>query len=160
VAQPVAVTNTSPIIALVGVGELRVLGALFASIVVPFEVWQELVDKPGAPEPALLRALPGVAFQPTPPWPPEAAALDPGERAAIALAVAIPDAWVLLDDIAARRVATDLGIPVRGTLGVLVEGKRRGLLPGVRPLVEQMIENGCRLAPQLVSSVLAAVGEE
>lgn len=50
-AQPVAVTNTSPVIALVGVGQLQLFDARFEQVLVPFEVWGELVDKPGASEP-------------------------------------------------------------------------------------------------------------
>jgi len=159
VANPVAVTNTSPVIALVGIGELQLLDALFETIFVPLEVWDELIDKPGAPEPEQLRALRGVAFYPTQPIPPEAAFLDPGERAAIALAVSMPGAWVLLDEFAARKVAGQLRLPVKGTLGVLVEAKRRGIVPAVRPLIERMLENGCRLGPELVAMVLSSVGE-
>ncbi len=158
-ANAIAVTNTSPVIALVGIGELRLVDALFERVFVPIEVWDELIDKPGAPEPAQLRALRTVAFYPTQPIPPEAAYLDPGERAAIALAVSMPGAWVLLDEFAARKVAAQLRLPVKGTLGVLVEGKRRGLVAAVRPLIEGMLANGCRLAPELVTMVLSSVGE-
>jgi predicted nucleic acid-binding protein len=159
VAHPVAVTNTTPIIALVGVGELRLLDALFERVVVPFEVWDELTDKPGAPEPEALRTLQSVVFLPAPAAPTETASLHAGEAAAIALALTTPGARVLLDDIAARRIADGLGLTVKGTLGLLVEAKRQGLLPSVRPLVERMIENGFRLAPSLVASVLSAAGE-
>jgi len=159
VAKPHAVTNTSPIIALVGIGELRLLDALFDRVVVPFEVWTELIDKVGAPEPTALQALRGVAFLPAPPAPPEAVGLDEGEAAAIALAYSLPGAWALLDESAARRVAEGLRLPVKGTLGILVEAKRQGLLTTVRPHVERMIENGCRFAPDLVSSLLTSVGE-
>jgi predicted nucleic acid-binding protein len=71
VDQFFAVTNTSPVIALVGVGELRLLDALFASVIVPFEVWDELSDKPGATEPAELLALRRVTYHPPLPGPPE-----------------------------------------------------------------------------------------
>lgn len=158
-AQPVAVTNTSPVIALAGVGQLHLFDALFERVLVPFEVWGELVDKPGAPEPAELQALRCVGFHPAAPIPPEATLLDPGERAAIALAVATPGAWVLLDEMAARRVAEGLRLPVKGTLGILVEGKRRGLVSQLRPVIERMIDNGCRFAPDLVTMVLSSVGE-
>ncbi len=85
--------------------------------------------------------------------------LDPGERAAIAVAAATPGAWVLLDEVAARRVAKRLRIPVKGTLALLVEGKRRRIVPRLRPLIEKMTENGYRLAPDLVTMVLSSVGE-
>jgi predicted nucleic acid-binding protein len=134
VANPIAVTNTSPVIALAGIGHLHLLEALFDKLFVPFEVWDELTDKPNAPEPNQLRGLHNVAFYPSQPVPPAAARLDAGERAAIAVAVSMPGAWVLLDELAARRVAEVLRLPVRGTLAVLVEARRRTLIPAVRPL--------------------------
>jgi predicted nucleic acid-binding protein len=158
-AQPIAVTNTSPVIALVGIGELRLLDALFERIVVPFEVWDELTDKAGAPEPPELLGLRRVGFHPPLPLSPESAGLDPGERAAITVAASLPGAWILLDEIAARKVAAALGLQVRGTLGILAEAKRQGLVPAVRPLIQKMIENGCRLAPELVAAVASAAGE-
>ncbi|MCC6527475.1 MAG: DUF3368 domain-containing protein [Polyangiaceae bacterium] len=158
-AGRIAVTNTSPLIALVGLDELRLLPALFEHIVVPFEVWEELVAKPGAPEPDELRAWPSITFRPAPCPLLQAVGLDPGERAAIALALATPEAWVLLDDLAARRVATELGLQVKGTLGVLLEAKRAGLVPALKPLLARMTEAGCRLGPELLAAVLAAAGE-
>jgi predicted nucleic acid-binding protein len=68
-------------------------------------------------------------------------------------------AWVLLDDGEARRAAKQIGLFVRGTLGILVEAKRLGAVAAVRPLIEQMVVNGCRFAPELVEQVLRTVGE-
>lgn len=158
-AHPVAVTNTSPVIALAGIGELRLYEALFDRVLVPFDVWDELVDKPGAPEPDALRALRNIAFYPAQPIPVEAAHLDAGERAAIALAVTIPGAWLLLDDKPARGVARALRLTVKGTLGMLVEAKRQGLVAEIRAHVEAMLANGCRFAPELVDAVLRSAGE-
>ncbi len=154
-----AVADTSPIIALVGLGELRLLDALFEQVAVPFEVWEELAEKPGAPELDALRALERAHFFPAPPIPIEAAALHIGEAAAIALAQTFPGSIVVLDDLAARRVATALGLPVMGTLGMLTEAKRRGLVPLLRPLIDRMLEAGYRLGPDLVRMVLEAAGE-
>lgn len=158
-AKPFAVTNTSPVIALFGLGELRLFDSLFEQVIVPFEVWEELADKAGALEPDALRALRSVVFLPSPSVPTEAASLHAGEAAAIALAVSKPGSWVVLDEIAARRVATNIGLFVVGTLGILVEAKRQGIVPAIGPLVEKMLENGCRLGPELVKSVLTSAGE-
>ena len=46
-AEAVAVTNTSPVIALASIGQLRLFDVLFDRIVVPLAVWGELTDKPG-----------------------------------------------------------------------------------------------------------------
>ncbi len=51
-----------------------------------------------------------------------------GERAAIQLARQEAADWVLLDDQLAREQAQVLGLPVKGTLGVIIEASRRGLL--------------------------------
>lgn len=154
-----AVTNTTPVVALVGAGEQRLFDELFDRVVVPFDVWMELTDKQGAPEPDALLALKRVVVLPTPPPGPETGHLDAGERAAIAFAAKNPGTWVLLDEKKARATANRLGLPVRGTLGMLVEAKRRGVVQSVAPLIEQMVEGGCRLDEKLIAGVLASVGE-
>jgi predicted nucleic acid-binding protein len=73
----VAVTNTTPLIALAGIEQLALLDRLFDRIVVPIEVWTELTAIPDATEPAALLALERVTFAPAPPAPPEAIGLDP-----------------------------------------------------------------------------------
>jgi predicted nucleic acid-binding protein len=164
IGRSVAVTNTSPVIALVGVGRLDLLGSMFERVVVPFEVWSELTDMPNATEPASVLSLPNVGFLPRPlasvgrPQPEIPASLHAGERAAMLLAWA-HGARVLLDDGEARRAAKQIGLFVTGTLGILVEGKRLGAVASVRPLIEQMVVNGCRFAPELVEEVLRTVGE-
>jgi predicted nucleic acid-binding protein len=49
---------------------------------------------------------------------------------------------VVLDDEAARRLAIALGLPVIGTLGILVLAKQEGIVATVRPLVEALAEVG------------------
>jgi predicted nucleic acid-binding protein len=71
----------------------------------------------------------------------------------------MPGTWVLLDEIAARRIARSLGLRVMGTLGVLAEAKRQGFVSSVRLLVDKMLASGTRLAPELVTAVLSSVGE-
>lgn len=59
--RPFAVTNTTPIISLVGIGQLGLLDDLFERVVVPLAVWTELADKAGAPDTQELAARRGVA---------------------------------------------------------------------------------------------------
>ena len=54
--------------------------------------------------------------------------LDPGERATLAYALTLKDVLVLVDDEDARNEARRLRLPVRGTIGVLVDSYRRALL--------------------------------
>ncbi|MEA2526091.1 MAG: hypothetical protein QOF73_3318, partial [Thermomicrobiales bacterium] len=65
-----------------------------------------------------------------------------GEREVIALALQFDVDRVVLDDEAARRLAIALGLPVIGTLGILVLAKQEGIVAAVRPLVEALAEVG------------------
>jgi uncharacterized protein len=66
---------------------------------------------------------------------------------------------VILDDRPARRLADALGIPLIGTLGIVVAGKRRGLLPEVRPLLDALGATGFHVASDLMRQVLDDAGE-
>lgn len=67
---------------------------------------------------------------------PLASDLGPGESEVLALALERPGATVILDDGTGRRCARLLGIPLMGTLGVLVAAKRRGWVRTLAPVLE------------------------
>ena len=54
--------------------------------------------------------------------------LDRGERDTLALATASTNSLVLLHEAEARRTAREIGLRVRGSLGILVEAYRRDLI--------------------------------
>lgn len=85
--------------------------------------------------------------------------LDPGEAAALWLAVERRSEWVLSDDRPARLAAERLGLRVRGSLGILAEAKRRGLLPTVVPLLHELKAKGVWLSEDLIQKVLRDLGE-
>jgi predicted nucleic acid-binding protein len=86
--------------------------------------------------------------------------LDPGEAAAIALALLRGADLLLIDDLDGRRAATARGLSIRGTLGVLVEATRAGLLPALRPALDTLLGAGFRLDERLARLALEAVGED
>jgi len=160
--QRIVIADTGPLLALSWIHRVGLLNHLFDRVVVPFEVWGELAHRPDAFEPPQVAALSYLEFAP-PDFlvPAEAEALDPGERAVLALAVGhLPRATLLIDERRARKAAKELGLRVVGTLGVLVEAKRQGLLTAIGPLMEEMISNGIYFGPQLVERILAAVGDD
>jgi predicted nucleic acid-binding protein len=65
----------------------------------------------------------------------------------------------VLDDLQARKCANLLGVPLVGTLGLLVMAKRFGLVKAVRPEIEKLIAIGLRIDPVLLSSVYQKFGE-
>lgn len=85
--------------------------------------------------------------------------LGPGEREVLALALETPDSICVLDDALARQVARTLQLRFTGTLGVLIDAKRGGLLPAIRPLLEQLDSLGFRLAAHTRRAILKLAGE-
>jgi len=85
--------------------------------------------------------------------------LDPGEAAAIWLAVDRKAQWFLSDDRPARLAAETLGLQVKGSLGVLMEAKRAGLVPSVAPVLRQLQDCGVWLSEDLILRVLQDLGE-
>ncbi|MCA9527093.1 MAG: DUF3368 domain-containing protein [Myxococcales bacterium] len=65
----------------------------------------------------------------------------------------------MLDDRAARQRAKALGIPVLGILRVLVEGKRRGHLDAVGPVLKALVSADYRLGEALIQRTLEEAGE-
>ncbi len=85
--------------------------------------------------------------------------LDLGEAAVIQLALDLPGATVVLDDLKARRIARRRSIPMTGSLGVLLHAKRRGKLDSVAEAIERIRRHGGWLADDVVERVLALAGE-
>jgi hypothetical protein len=77
----------------------------------------------------------------------------------MALALEHPSRVVLLDDLLARRTAAAAGLQVWGTLRVLLEGKGRGLVADVAPLIDRLAEAGLWISPDVRQRILNLAGE-
>jgi predicted nucleic acid-binding protein len=125
----IVVADTSPLSYLILIEQIEILPDLFGSLVAPGAVMTELSHL-RAPETVRRWAL-------APPiWVevrsattrPAISHLGAGECEAIALAKELSADLLLVDDKQARRVAMEQGLSITGTLGVLGEAARRGLL--------------------------------
>ena len=85
--------------------------------------------------------------------------LGPGESAVLALAHGYPDREAIIDDLAGRKCAAFHDIPVRGTLGLVLTAKRRGLIPQAKPVLEILIREGLYLSRHVLEEALKRVGE-
>ena len=90
---------------------------------------------------------------------PLAADLGPGESAVLALALESPEAVVILDDGAGRRAAELLGLRLTGTLGLLLDARRRGLIAKVSPLLDDLDRLRFRVSPTTRAAVLKLARE-
>jgi len=85
--------------------------------------------------------------------------LGPGETEVLMLGLESGKEVVVLDDGLARRVAETLGLRLKGTLGLLLDAKRAGLIPTVGPLLDQLHALRFRVAPHTRAAVLKLAGE-
>jgi predicted nucleic acid-binding protein len=158
------VADSGPLIALARVDRLELPARYFESVLVTVTVWEEVTRKPDAPEmPRLTSALAAelIELVPEPESIPDAVlrhTIDAGERGAIALALEM-NASLLVDDRRARQLAVELGRPVVGTLGLLLRAREDGVIPTLRPLIEQLQSSGYYLPAGLVQEILAALRE-
>lgn len=77
----------------------------------------------------------------------------------ITLAPGSTDCEVVLDDLAGRRCAEARGIPLIGTLGLVILAKRIGPIAEARPVIEQLCRAGLRASEVVVTNALARAGE-
>ncbi len=85
--------------------------------------------------------------------------LGPGESSVLTWGYTRQGTEIIIDDLAARRCATALGIPFRGTLGLVLVAKRLGVIPLARPVVDRLRQLGMYLSDPVVDKALALVGE-
>ncbi|MDG0995784.1 MAG: DUF3368 domain-containing protein [Gammaproteobacteria bacterium] len=85
--------------------------------------------------------------------------LGAGESSVLALAAEHTGTEAIIDDLAGRKCAASLKIPVRGTLGLVLVARQRGLIPKARPVIEDMMTAGLYLSRKVVDEALSRVGE-
>lgn len=161
-AEPLTlVVDSSPLILAARAEVLHLLRAAGDRIVVPRAVVHEVKAKSGDPAADALDALSWleVVDAPTASSPLSRWGLGAGEDSVLTWAEQHPGSRAVLDDDRARRAARELGVPVIGTLGLVLAAKEAGRLVEARPLVERLVEAGMYLSPRLLAQALALLGE-
>lgn len=161
--MPEVISNTSPLQYLHQLGLLDLLPRLVGQVTIPQSVVDELEagralghDLPDVNSLAWVTVRVPTSQQITSPE------LGRGETDVLSLALELPagDTVVILDDAKAREAAGRLGLKFTGTLGVLLDAKRAGLIPAVETYLDRLDALGFRLARQTRSAVLRLAGEE
>jgi hypothetical protein len=154
------VSNTTPLISLAGVGLLDLLQQIYGKIWIPDIVRNEYLAGARANDPLLdnlswVIIIPVVGYAPSLP-----SELNPGEAAAITLALSKHAQTILLDDKQARQAAQQHGLSVVGSVGILLRAKQLGLIGPVKPIIDAMIAQGRHISPHLRAHVLHLAGEQ
>ena len=153
----IVVSDTSPLNYLILIELSHILPPLFERVVIPRAVRRELesAEAPDqikqflATEPEWLETREALEIEP------KLQRLDPGEREAIAIALAISADLVLLDERKGRKAAREHGLAVSGTLRVLDLAAKRGLV-SLPDAIKRLQRTTFRASPRLIGHVLAS----
>lgn len=85
--------------------------------------------------------------------------LDAGEAEVIALAYERSADRTVMDDLAGRRYARRLGLPLIGTVGLLLAARLRGEVASLKIEIERLRAVGFFVSEALVAEVLKSAGE-
>ena len=152
----IVVSDTSASTSLIQIGKERLLSELFSRVVIPIAVQRELLQY-HKELPAFLEVAEVLRYDRVQEL---SLQIDQGEAEAVTLAEEnLPD-FVLIDDHAAREIAINMGLPVIGLIGVIIEAKRRHLISAVKPIIEELqAAAGFRISPKLKELTLRAAEE-
>ena len=158
------VVNTTPLIALSHVGQLSILKELYGEILIPEAVYRELsVKADSICKRTVDRSLDWIRVEKIQNQMAKAmykTQLHEGEVEVMILSKEIGADVVIIDDANAKKHAKYLGLPVTGTLGVLIKARQEGYVEALKPILHQMIENGIYMSDSLVELCLKQVGED
>lgn len=156
------ICNTSPLQYLHQLGLLHLLPTLVKKIIVPAAVFAEIeigranaVDLPDLSTFECIEIRQAKTIAAVPP----AIDLGAGEMEVLSLALESKNVIIILDDLLARKAAEQLGIKLIGTLGILLQAKRKNLLSEIKPILDELENLRFRLSRQTKEAVLKLAGE-
>ncbi len=150
------VSDSGPLIAFGKIGRLNLLETLFRRVLIPDAVFHEVVvagrGRPGSRNVAKSAWLERRPLTDRAPLAQLPSNIHAGEREAILLAhtLGLP---LLIDERRGRSFAGSIGVEVFGSLRVLVEAYRRGIIDDAAALAEQMVVSGYWISPALRSTL-------
>jgi len=158
----IVVSDTTPLSSLILINRLYLLREIFHLVLIPTEVaselngisnfkseieannsWINIVDVTNKSKKAELMLV-----------------LDEGESAAIALAIEKNANLLLVDERKGKSIAENMGLHTTGTLGILVQAKRNGLLKEIRNDLYNLLQHNFWISDQLIKEILLLVSEE
>lgn len=159
----IVVSNTTPLSELAKVGKMYLLRDIFGQVIIPQQVYDE-VTTGNHPAVEQVRSATWLEIRTVSDEQKvinlqRQTSLDRGESAAIVLAEELNAQRLLIDEWAGREVAKARNLPIIGTVGILLIAKQQGLMPTVKPILDDLIRAGKRINPNLYQDVLKVAGE-
>jgi len=150
----IVVSDTSPINYLVMLGIVDILPELYETVIVPPEVIRELTSNRtpeivrdwivAPPDWLEIKQNTGLIINPR---------IDPGECAAIALAIELKSDHLAVDDSKARVIAAAYNLEIIGTVGIIERAHKAGLLD-LKTTLDALLQTNFRVSERLIKEVI------
>jgi predicted nucleic acid-binding protein len=156
----ILVADASALIALSACDSLHLLEALFGNVIVPEAVFFEVAGTSKPQSDRLRNYLQGkVRTVNMDHYVYLDAFADAGETQAMLLYKEVVADYLLIDDKRGRKVAQLNRIKTVGSLGVLLQAKRAGLISEVEPLITKITAGPVFMSAELIQMVMELAGE-
>ena len=156
------IVNSTPLISLHRIGRLSLLREMYGEIVIPEAVFQEVIVKHDSLQNFILENRNWIRvcrITHSSDKRMYRARLHSGEVEVMILAQELNADLVVIDDLTARKTAEYLGLPLTGTIGILLKAKETGRIPLVMPLIEMMSLQGIYFSAGLKKMIQKLSGE-
>lgn len=156
----IVVSNTTPIISLASINQIKILKILFGEIFIPQAVYDEIKAKEGYGYKDIdldfihIKKIKDTVCKDL-----LLNQLDLGEVETILLAKEINADYVIIDESLAYKIAQNAGLEVIRTLSILIKAKHMGIIDSIKPLLDEMISKGRWYSPKVYNSFLKRIGE-
>ena len=164
----IVVSDSTPLISLMKASQLDILEKLFGDVLIPEAVFSELTTNEAFPEEAALIQrstyikVVKVGDRKAVSLLQRATGLDRGESEAIVYADDTHADLLMMDEVQGRKVAKSMGIPIMGSVGILVNAFRDGLLTesDVETALNRMKQSGRHISDRLIQDALDIIHSE
>lgn len=146
------IADTSCLIILSKINELELLNSLYDSINITSEIavefgeilpdWIQIIDITNKDKQRILELQ-----------------IDKGEASAIALAMEFENSLLIIDDMKARKIASQLNLNYTGTLGVIIKAKLNGKIKSIKPIIDKIKKSNFRISEDLFEFALQEAKE-
>ena len=143
----IIISDTSCLIGLTNIGLLDILNSLYETVLVT----QEVASEYGEPLPKWILVT---AVKDSTKTDAYSRFIDLGEASSIAPAMEINGAILIVDDREARQFAISLGIKISGTLGIIIQAYKQGIISDLSAAIFGLQQNGFHL-PSNTNEIIA-----
>ena len=143
----IVISDTSCLIVFHKIGELDLLEKVYNNIITTPEVAEEFSEQ--LPDWVKIERVSDKKYQKF-----LETQVDVGEASAIALAKEMDNPLLLLDDLKARKMASQLNLKFTGTLGVIHKAKQTGVIEKVKPIIDKLLLTDFRISDKIIHELL------